>query len=804
MADRWSDAALAKLPPRPADADAEKKALVEEARLRAHECWVRRQSWFDQCESDREFLETQFTDRQRRYRESTNRPTIEIHLLHTRIEQVMHDWRTADVGFRVGSAVGKGGQAAARMFNGLAARDQRDGGWTGAMQAVVRDAASLGEGWGKLVVVREDGTSAEGEPLWDGRDWSIHAALGVMDRRVRFEHVPPEDVWPDPHAMRDDRSDMEWLIETRWMTREKRDQLWPDAHPLEPTNFGGPARFRGQEWFRGSGEGPARDQMVRVALYWRRVQREMDYVWLPEWKTAVRADRVTAEQQAQMAASPLAVIVEKQETTTVELSVIDGATVLAGPTRMPMTRIPYFRSVNTEVRYGTGELVPRGLVALLRGPSKWMTVSASDAAWKQSTVGLNFMTISREALEGNEEDWENVADPSLIRVVNEWEQLPAAGQDRKQLRAPQWTNAEAGLDDDIRMTETIRNLAGMVGGAADSAQRAQSESARSGVAIDRLDRMGATNRSAVIYNAQHTMVQAASEIWLDVVRNVMSRRGRVIQVASETPGEPDEGVIVGVPFFRDADTGEPVPAPPLLSPHVDRIPLMLRDANGEYQVAEGNETMRVHRFNPRTDRVMVSTFSSGLTRLGADAKAEYIGQLLASPASQQIAPALLMSAAKAVSDVIPMDDVIRALEPLQAPGVEDDLDVSTLVGRFNAATAENQQLRQQLEQATAAADQTAALKEIEQMKAQMRAASAEAVATIRAETAGIVAQLRADTARYVVDTETEQRREQVMVEQTTAAETESEKNEAKAVVEGMKAGAKGASDARGTGTPAGG
>ena len=803
MADRWSEDALEGLRERPADPDVEERALLKEAKTRADECLSARDAWFRQRDSDREFMEDQFTDSQRDYRRRTKRPTIEIHLLHTRIEQVLHDWRTASVGFRVGSAVGMGGADAARMFNGLAQRDMRDGGFDLAMQKVVEDSITLGEGWGKVVVAAGDGLDVAGEPLWDGTDWSLHAALGVMDRRLRFEHCEPESIWPDPHAVREDRSDLDWLIETRWMTREQRDARWPDARALPPSSFETPSRTD-RIWFSGSSAGPARDRLCRIALYWRRLREQMDYVWLPDWETAVRADRVTADQKAQMAAAPLAVVVEKQEATVVELAVMDGETVLEGPVRMPMTRIPYFRAVGKEVRYSTGEMVPRGLVALLRGPSKWMTVSASDVAWKQSTVGLNFMTITREALEGNETDWEDVANPSLIRVVNEYEQLPPAGQDRKPLRPPQWMNAEAGLSDDMQVVSMVRDLASMVGGAADAGQAVGAEATRSGVALDRMERMAAVNRSEWIYGAEKNTMRACGEIWLDLARNVYSRQGRRLMVASETPGDPDEGILVGVPFFRDADSGEPVMVPVPLQPHVTRLPLMVKGPAGEYSPAAGGNTMPVHRFLPRSDRVMVTTFSSGLSRLGADAKAEYIGQLLAQPAAQPVAGALLKSAVRAVADVLPMDDVIRALDAaLPTPSPEDETDVSTLAGRLAAASQENEQLRQQLEQASAAANQTEAAKEIERMRSTMSAQSATTVAEIRAAAMTAVADLRSATAKEIAKMQVEQKREEVIIENAERGQEAEDENVKDATIAGMNAAVRGAQDGGRTEQPGG-
>ena len=813
MADRYTDEQLRQVVlARRGDRLKREAALLDEAKLRADECLSARKQWYAQLESDRDFMQDQFTDLQRSWRRTTERPVVEIHLMHTRIEEVLHDWRASEASFRIGSATSAGGVDAARMFDGIARRDQRDGNFDLVMHQVIEDSVSWGEGWGKVTAVKQRGRlPVESERIWDGRDWSAKGVLGMLDRDLTFTHVSPEDVWPDPHAVEADRSDMEWLIETQWISREKRDARWPNARAIDTSSFSAPdSRMR--RWFTRSG--PMRDEMVRIALYWRRRWDEQDYLWLPDWPEPVLRDGLTAEQQAMVEAFPDDVVVERERVPIVELTVLDGENVLAGPVRQPITRIPYFRACAKEIRYENGELVPRGLVAVLRGPAKWMSVTASDLAWRQSTAGIRRIVADPQAISGHEVDWANQGNPTSILLAHEYERFPSEGGQRKPLRTPSYMQANLGLAEDVGVIQTISDLMNTVGGSADVAARVGSEAARSGAAMGGVNQMEARNRSRNIYEAEKNTVVAAGRIWLDW-RRTYSRTGRRMWVASETPGDPDEGIIVGVPFWRDKQSGEPVEWP-WVPAHVDRIPLPPRLPDGTwvppmFQVPGGatppgqgappgvlpgagaappvQPTVKIHRFNPLSDRVKVTTFSTGMLRVGAEAKTQVLQGLL--PAAGPATPAMLKSAVKALSSILPMDDVVDALDAVDpTPPNLDDMDVDQLASHLRAALGRIQGLEEQLQQAAQAADATQAAREIEQLKASQRDATAKAVAEIRADAAQTIAQLRAETQELIARLNVDQRREEVFVEHSTAAQTASDREESRAAVAGMEAGAR--------------
>lgn len=770
--DPLSDRAITERPVDTREPSQDAKDVVEEARRRAEESYNARRAFRAQMEADREFLQSQFTPRQRAWNEEVGRPQIEIHAVHARIQQVMHDYRQAGLGFRVGSATGDGTDNEARIFNGLAQRDQKRSGADGVLHDVVSDCVSLGEGWGKWEVVnaRDRARPVPGERIFDGRQWSLKAAIGMRDRDLRMAYCVPEHVYPDPHSRDKGRSDMEWLIETYWITYEQRREQFPGAADLPMDSFDAPAEQDGIRWFDGRQGAAERDQRVLIANYWRVTWEEMDYAWFPGEEDGIRADSLTPEQEAARENADIEVVVEKEIAPVLDLFVVDGRTVLAGPIRQPYLRIPYFRCVASEKRHTDGEVVPYGQVYLLRGPSKWATVTATDLAWKQSTIGLGFFVADPESIAGYEQDWADKANPTLIRRVNQYADTADAVE--RQYTPPQFVQPKPDILDNMQAIGMIRDIIGMVSGAADAQQRETALTNPSAVALDKMDKLAAANRSDALNNAEQVMIAALGEEWLKMAPAVYGRAGRRIVVGSENPGDPDEGVIVGVPFARV--DGKVIPLPGLAD-----------DVN-EVPVAEG-ATARVHRFDPKTADVKVTTYSSGMTRAGADAKAQLISanMLPQAPPEGPLRLLLMKSMASAISDVVPLDDVVAALDK-QIPPDEGDTDVGTLAARLADEQRKTAELEERLKEAAAAADQVSAAKEIEDLRAQSKMAVAELTSALKATTAEAIAELRAEVDRERIEFD----REKMIVEAAAKSDEQDRKAEADAALAGAQAALK--------------
>ena len=786
MADRHSDEALTRIPPHQVRPTPEQMAHVEEARKRVEECAGGREHWFEQRDSDSEFIESQFTEAQRNYRMRTDRPALEVNLLDARKEAVMHDWRAADMGVRIGAAMSSGGEDAARFYNGLLQRMLRESRFRSVLQQTVEDGVMLGEGWCRWAVVRAGGDEVV-EKLWDGRDWTLEDAVGVNHRELRLKYVKPEDVWPDPFAVEPDRRDMQWLIETRWMTREQRDRQFPNAY-REPVESFRSSRPGDERWYRKTPGGLERDRMVRIAYYWRRSEEEQEYVFLPEWREGVRRDRLTAEQEQAVAAAPEGgIVTRKVMVPKVELSVVDGRTVLLDWVKQPMTRIPYARTMAREVRYVNGEVVPRGLVSILRGLTFWMSVMASDTAWQQATMGLDYIVATDDAIDGFREDWENQDRPSRIKLYNQWERNPIPGQEGRQNAEPKHVSPTPNLEPNMLVMDRVGGLVSAVSGTSDQSAQTEQAGWRSGMGLERIAERERANRDRALFNAQHVLLNAIGESFLDC-RWVFGETGRIVQIGSESPGDADQGAVIGVPFVHEPGKMLPT-ALHGLPDEVRTIPYQAPPAPDGTPAAPA--TLKVHRFNPITDRVKVSTHSTGMAKRLRDSKAEILMQLSQAAEPGPMKSAMIKSALRAIGDVLPMDDVLRVLDVVSPDPVEQgETDVNATLARLGQALMEIQNLQQQNQQLQAAADQMAGAERIESMKAEQRATTAAQVSDTRAASNIEVAKIRAEAQTESAETEAEGRIEAEVVRASSRSDDQDRKQTGDAVIAGMKEGAR--------------
>ena len=274
------------------------------------------------------------------------------------------------------------------------------------------------------------------------------------------------------------------------------------------------------------------------------------------------------------------------------------------------------------------------------------------------------------------------------------------------------------------------------------------------------------------------LVSALAEIYMDIAPANYSRTGRNIVIASENPGDPDEGILVNVPFYRDPNTGEPVPVP---GGNPGDIITLQEDA-GDGQP----HTEEVRLFNPQEAKVKVETYSSGQRRAGAGTKTEALMQMI--PAAEgPLRVVFLKSAVKSLQQVVPMDDVVEAMDAgAPDPVARGATNTKSLLPRLAAATAERDQYKHQFEQAAQAADQLNKAGEIEQMKAAARAQMEEMKVTIKAATDEQIARLKAEIEREKI----EAGREKVLIENAGKTANQADKAEQDAALEGVKSALK--------------
>ena len=765
--------------------------VAREARESVEESRESTEKFREQRAIDRGFMERQYSDEEIRQR-GTQRPALQLHPIIGRLQQQMHDFRTAGIGFRIGSATSETGSDAAAIYNGLALRDQRDSLSDAAMEEIIREAALYGEGWGQWRIVDKDDMRVDASPMLfadSATPMTPALSLGAFDKRLRLRACSNDSVFEDPHDTTPDRRDMNFLVEVERVTLERRNAMFPKAERLPPEVFEADDELS-KFWFptRAGSSGPARDQMVRLAYYYRRTRVPVDYVWAPGMGgEMMREDGLSPEHQAMVAAAGAEVIRRTINADKVTLTVTDGVFSLTDPYELPWGRIPYFRAVSEELTLNDGERLKRGLVYYLRDLNKWMSVSASDVIYKQSVAGQDGWYGPDEATREFRADWRDPTVPKGYRRYRAFSNLPGPQGTRQPIPPPQYHTNQPAIEAGIASIAGARELIAMTSGSADGQDRDVGPGRpQSAVALDRMDRMAATNRDELIWKAEHITAQASGDIWHAMSPHVYDRPGMLVYVAGARVTDADEGVIIGIPFIRV--NGKPTPLDPAAVGDLDQIP----------DPQNPDVKHDVIRFDPRKESVKVTTHATNIANAGRAALSEVLANLIT--ARPELTPALAEPLIASLADRFPVDDVldrIKAMfpEPIDpSEGIKAE-NLPAVVKQLQTQIEQQQQAMQELQQA---ADTTQAARQIEAMKAE----NSKAIAELREEWA---------TERELLKIEAQ--REKTFVDASVKGQSTQDTIEASAAVEGMKLGAQAAQQERGqddgrgtggTGTGAGG
>lgn len=710
--DPYADSRIVDLDARRADAapptDNEAE-IAAECRARVEEALLADRKFRQQRRADRAFMESQYAHEDLISRQGQRKPALELHPIRHHEQEILDDYRTAGAGFRIGSATSETGGDAAAAFNGLARRDQQDSNSESEVEKIILEAIRFGEGWGQWRIVDAEGDDAhDARPrLFTDGEWSEQIGSGAFDKRLAVRACDNELVFPDPRDDTPDRRNMDWFVEVFPLTVEKRDARYPRAARLPDSVFDSSSLAEGLRWWfptpagvPGRGEGPLRDREVMIAHYYRRRWLRQEYVWAPGFEAGpVRADRLSAEQQAAVAehSGRGGVMRQVKQAPVVDLFVTDGLYLLEDRYRLPWGRIPYFRARGEEMRLNDGATIRRGLVFYMKDTSKALSISVSEAIWKQAIAPQDTLIAPVGSTTGQKKDWADltVAKPGP-RFYNAYARTPGPGGQREQLPAPQFITNQPAIESLIATAAALRDMIAMTAGGADPQQRDTAGQYRSAAALDRMDRLASVNRSAFIWNAEHITARSMGDIWLSMARWVYDRPGRLVMISGEAATDADEGWLIGVPFIRDPRTGAPIP--------MHDVP----DGVMEVPIAEG-ATAKVYRFNPPRDAVKVTTYAANLATAKKDAVAEWLMNIMT--ARPELVPALATPMLKAAADTMPVEDAMKSVQAFFPPPVAaDDTDFTTLLPRFQQAMQKIQQLEQNVQVLQQAADQVAAAK----------------------------------------------------------------------------------------------
>ena len=731
-ADAYSERALARRTPKVRAQTDQEKAIVQEVRDRVNESFTARKKFIDERKICRDFLTSQWSPEALRTRSRAQEPTVQIHMIEQKVQEVLHLVRQAGIGFRIGSATADTGQDAARAYNGLALRDQRDGMAEAVMERVVFEAAAFGEAWAQWVQVDANSLPVPDE---DESPLPLRLPHDLVDKRLTLRAPRQDAVYPDPGDDSPGRDNMGYFIETRIVTLEDRDREFPGAAGLPETSwdgYDGDARW----WFPRVGAGATRDRRLRLAYYYRRRYETREYVWAPalgsEW---VAADTLTDDDVRRVDEGGVALIRERKRAPVVEHVVTDGRYILSGPTRVPSGVIPFFRVVYQEFATRDGQMLPRGLAWLLKDASSLLSVTLTELAWKQSVAGQDTWKAPAEAIRGHEDMWSDATVKHPIKVYNAYSRTPAADGSPRPLPPPEYETITPAIEGALATAGVARDLLSAVAGSPDPQQRDTAALHRSAQALGAAQEMAAKNNSSIVADIEQQTMRRMGQIWLAEAVTVYDRVGQQIMVSGDEAADPDEGWLVGVPFVRHPDTGELIPVDGV----PDEVKAVPADAVlGDSQLA--GRTLQVYRFDPRRDKLKVDTYSANLATARKSDKAQFLLQVLQS--MPDAAPALLAPIFRAASDLVPLDDVVARVEamfPDPAPEGQPQ-DVRGMAAQLQQAGQQLQALQQQVQELQGAADSAQAAREISALGETTK----KEIATLKSETDKQIAALRAE------------------------------------------------------------
>lgn len=663
-------------------------AVVAEARARCYESWSASQKFRLQRDDDRAFMQDQYDVKDRRARTAREVPSLQVHTVAQRIQSVMEDFRRADVGFRVGAAAGGAGEEVSAIYNGLAQADMRDVRSQAAMAKAMQECATYGMAWLQWMAV----------PV---------SVANPFDQRLVLRAPNNEQVYEDPYDDTREKSDIDWLIEVERMTVSRRDARWPRNKGTEPVNFES-LSTQNDWWFPSGSVGPDIDREVRVAYYYKRRYEEAELAVMPGWeKPRLLKSEEQARSQADietrmMVATGMAAVM-KTQMPYVEFCVLDGASPITEPARLPYSRIPYARLLGQVEIANDEEEVPRGITYYLKDMARWMSLTASDILQKQMFGSADCFLVANEGDAGELEDPKRPGTKHYNAFIK--------GPDGKLVPVPppQYHSTNPAIESGIATVQVIRELQAVATGAADAPMREDTARVSSVQVLDRMDRHQAVGRGTYVWWFSNVVMQLLSDLWLDMSQAVYGRAGRVVRVAGESMTDDDQGAIVGMPFYRD-DHGNPVVVE--VGDDVDRIP------NPEAP-DDPDLSYKVIRFTPQSDRVKVTPYTGITETSGTDAALEVMNAAV--QANPALGPAMAVPFVKAAAQRYPvLHEAVERAEAISPEPVSRDMsakDAYRLVSQLKREIAEKDQ---QLELATQAADQVQGAKDIEGMRAQSK------------------------------------------------------------------------------------
>lgn len=296
----------------------ERDTIIKDVRERLQHAWDYDRDNRREAAIDLQFLAgDQWPEQVRIERERDKRPMLTINRLPQFVRQVTNDVRQADVAIKTSPVDNKSDPELSRVYNGLLRQIQYQSSATHVYATAAEHQVACGIGWFRIVTEYTDDTT--------------------FDQEIRVKSIPnPLSVYCDPAAVEVDRSDAQWIIVTSEIPREAFVEQYPDASVQEmPTPSD---HTSSMHWFS--------EETVRVAEYWRKKPVKRLLVQTPDGQ-AIDATDIPAQMRKMMGLDQM----KSREVAThaVEMLLVSGAEVLAGPYQWAGKYIPIVPVIGAEI-----------------------------------------------------------------------------------------------------------------------------------------------------------------------------------------------------------------------------------------------------------------------------------------------------------------------------------------------------------------------------------------------------------------------------------------------------------------------
>jgi hypothetical protein len=292
--------------------------VVKDVRERLQHAWDYDRDNRKEAAIDLQFLAgDQWPEQVRIERERDKRPMLTINRLPQFVRQVTNDVRQADVAIKTSPVDGDSDPELSRVYNGILRQIQYQSSASHVYATAAEHQVACGIGWFRIVTEYTDDTT--------------------FDQEIRLRSIPnPLSVYCDPAAIEIDRSDAQWMIITNEIPRKSFTEQYPDASVQEvPTPSDHTSSLH---WFA--------EDTVRVAEYWCKKPTQKTIVQTPDGQTIDITD-IPAQMRQMMGVDQMKQRVVN--THKVEMYLVSGAEVLAGPYQWPSKYIPIVPVVGAEI-----------------------------------------------------------------------------------------------------------------------------------------------------------------------------------------------------------------------------------------------------------------------------------------------------------------------------------------------------------------------------------------------------------------------------------------------------------------------